>query len=84
MTDDILQLETIADRLLTPEQKLCAAMIQQTNFDLRRASKRGGIWLDAHEWATSEYEGPLSFLWCCGMLGLTPQTVRRLLKVEED
>jgi hypothetical protein len=59
---------------------LVAALLEDVFLcrDTRSTSRRVfNQWQRDAGWVASDAERPFSFLWCCHMLGLDPQTVRR-------
>lgn len=80
---------------INPEniRKLCAAMIQGAFDDIRRYEVVRSYWFDisfdyrpdpvgARRWLASDRDAPLSFVWCCQVLKLSPSAIRRKVPPE--
>jgi hypothetical protein len=75
-------------RTLSPAQRLCWSLVEDTLNTLRRsgatyARDRGTtaamLVAEARQWIAADDHGLGSFAWCCGGLGLAPDYVRRLI-----
>ena len=74
---------------LTPEQRLCGALIADAVLTLRRGryacssrherdGRRDGV-AEARRWIARASDQPGTFVWCCQALGWDPEAVRRLI-----
>jgi len=80
-------------RELPPEGELVSAVLQQAIDDWTRAfvTMKPGRYLPTNEehwrrrreevrgWFTSDSDAPFTFHWVCGVLGIEPSAVRRIL-----
>lgn len=61
-----------------PYHSLVAAVIVQAIRDRLQGS--GERCLSAHLWISSDDVRPFSFLWCCSVMSLDPELVRKAIK----
>ncbi len=79
-TNSAPEYELVAAILLRAVDDLCGVRLPGCKNDLDRRQLETNLRRAAQRWFEAERRTAGSFLWCCELLGLDPQAVRRNLK----